>query len=104
MSPEFHWSVEAASYRPSDARHRFVDWLHCLDVTGMPTDDWALVFSELLTNACSASPGPEAVIVHANLIDGRIILRVTNMTTGSVPAVQPRREADDGTGRGLRIA
>lgn len=82
------------------ARHQFIDWLETNDIG---VADWAVVFSELLHNACTARPPGSAIHVEA-FTDERVVLRVTNVTTGTIPRVRHNVPADTPSGRGLLIA
>jgi len=85
-------------------RHTFGDWLERSGVEDVELDDWALVFSELVANACAYSPHGSEVSIRATCADRRLTLRVSNrMGERSQPPIPRAVDPLAVRGRGLMI-
>jgi anti-sigma regulatory factor (Ser/Thr protein kinase) len=104
VNSDFWRNLSSDSCDATGARHEYVDWLNGHDIRPDVVQDWAVVFSELLHNACRASPAGSGITIEASVTD-YLSLRVTNLTSGSVPDLrQQHASADQTSGRGLMIA
>ncbi len=99
---EFKRTFTASASEVAVVRHAFAGWLAEHRVNGIRAEDWSLVMSELVANACTASPADSTVDVHATFADG-VTLMVRNRSGGTVPKVGRGVTGTALSGRGLLI-
>lgn len=106
VDPRFDVVMPARPAALPGCRHAFVDWMAALGVDEDDRSDLAVVFSELVTNAMSATGDSDAAIgARAECTGHDVLLEITNPRRTSTASTR-RWDTDDQLrpgGRGLVI-
>ena len=88
-----------------ELRRAFTDWLQSQGASVEEIDDWALIVSELVTNARDASPTGTSIDVDATRHGERTVLQVRNHAAEAFhPRVPDAVDPERLSGRGMLIA
>jgi anti-sigma regulatory factor (Ser/Thr protein kinase) len=89
----------------TSVRRNFTSWLSGHGASATDLVDWGLIVSELVANACTASPPGTSIDIEASRREERTVLRIRNRAAEAfLPRVPAAVAPDRLSGRGMLIA